>query len=121
MRFYITVIDPCESATITPQNNPGDKFDITLHSSNTPVITTSVMYGTDITPSGIAQTLVFTEHQDSVSSDPQYAIDPSIRTYACGAREYHLWWNSDNAGTWTELGTLTPNTDFIKLTSTGTT
>jgi hypothetical protein len=117
MHFTITVNDPCVNAAITPQSGTGETFDSTMYSSFLPIITTSVKYGTDITPSGIAATLVFTEHQDSVSSDPQYAIDPAIRTYACGAREYHLWWEI-SVGTWVEL--LDPTNDFMKMTSTGT-
>ena len=54
--FKVTLIDPCETSTITPLNGVGEPFDA---SNNSPVIVTSVYFGQDEQSNGIKVTYKF--------------------------------------------------------------
>lgn len=85
MNYVITIEDPCitQPTTIDWQGGTGGNFDlINKYNLVDPIISTSVKYGSDTNPSGLAATFTFPIHSDSVSTT--YPI--TERTYACGDR-----------------------------------
>lgn len=81
------MIDPCKLASnyIIPQNGASETFDSANDVSTIFLLETSVLYGIDTDPNGIAVTIEFTKHDDYIS---QLYRSTSGLDYCCGARYY---------------------------------
>ena len=117
--FTVTLNNPCEVGNyIIQQNGAGESFDSANDVPTVFLISTSVLYGTDVDPLGIKRTFQFMKHDDYVSS--LYRASSGLE-YCCGQRVYTvaIIEKSPNdgspMGTFAEIYDVTATTDQTQI------
>ena len=103
--FTITMINPCKLASnyIIPQNGAGETFDTANDISSIYLLETSVLYGIDTDPSGVAVTFDFSKHDDYIS---QTYRSTSGLDFCCGPRYYKVEIIEKSPNDGTRMGTF---------------